>query len=100
MTDEQKRQVVQRMKQAMQYGEIEYEAGLELRKITGWYGVMDLAPGGPTTPTLFGPQNGPSRSIGIGVVIVQDIDTPMHDQEFVTVPFARVISMRAAPQMP
>lgn len=101
MSDEQKRQVVMRMKQAMQYGEVEYEAGLEIRKITGWYGIMDLAPGGAPNnhPSLFGPQN-QSRSIAVGVIVLQDIDTPIHDQEHITVPFARVLSMRTAPQVP
>lgn len=98
MTDEQKRQAVAAMKKAMQYGEIEYEAGLELRKITGWYGIMDLAPGGPGS-SIFGPQN-QSRSTGIGVVVCQDIDESLHDQEFVTIPFARVVEMRTAPRIP
>lgn len=100
MTDEQKQQVVAAMKKAMQYGEVEYEAGLEIRKATGWYGIMDLAPGGGIgNPTWFGPQQ-QSRSIAIGVVICQDIDAPMHDQEFITVPFARVLTLRTAPRMP
>lgn len=99
MTDEQKRQIVAAMKQAMQYGEVEYEAGLEIRKISGWYGVMDLAPGGGPGSSLFGPQQ-QSRSVAIGVIVCPDIDTPLHDQEFTTVPFARVIALRTAPRMP
>lgn len=99
MTDEQRRQTVARMRASMQYGEVEYEAGLEIRKVTGWYGVIDLAPGGGSgSPSLFGPQQ-QTRSVAVGVIVCQEIDVPLHDQEFVTIPFTRVLSMRAAPQM-
>lgn len=103
MTDEQRRQVVEKMKSAMQYGEVEYDAGMELRSITGWFGITDLAPGESVArPSPFGPlqtQAG-SRSIAVGVVVVQDIETPIHDQETTTVPWQRVLTMRAAPRMP
>lgn len=94
MNDEQRETMIQNQRTAMSYGEITYDRGLDLATITGWYGILDMAPPMMGQPSIFPmPQ---SRSVAMCVIVIQDIDTLISDQETKMIPFARVIDIRSA----
>lgn len=92
MDDARKAQLIEYQKNSFTYGELTYEAGFEQVTITGWVGYTDLV----VNQTPFG-------GIGkgtIAVLVIQDVETPMHDQEMFQIPITRMISLRTAPRMP
>ena len=91
LSDEQRHSIIQRQRQALMLGEVTYEAGLELKTISGWVGLRSAQ----TSPGLFG--GGTSGTTM--VVVVPEIDVAMPDQSYLEVPIRRVISIRYAPAL-
>lgn len=96
MNDEQRHHMIQRQKAHFFYGEVTYEAGLEIKTIKGWFGYIDL--GGAASSNPFMPSG--SRSGPMMITVILDIDTLMTDQQQTHIPFERMIEARVAPEIP
>jgi len=89
-SDEQKQQILAMQKQGFKFGEVFYEAGLEIKSWKGWFGYSNTG-----SPNAFGGSAGTDMMIGI-----LDIDTVLHDQEQINIPMRRIVEVRVAPTLP
>lgn len=83
----------QQAREILRITTVEYDAGMEMRKKTGWAARLDRG-GVMRSPGTLG-----SPSQAMAYLFVEDRDRPVSEQEMVQIPWHRIVTVVVQPDL-